>query len=179
MNPTQTGIATALALTVVIVFFIVPGLSPFQTPAPANETAAADIATTTNPTTAQSAPTTMPPVTQPITQLMMKDNVVGTGAVAAAGDKVTVQYVGALTNGTVFDASANHGTAGFTFTLGAGQVIKGWDQGVVGMKEGGTRTLLIPASLAYGSQSPSPSIPANSSLVFEVQLVKIEKPAAQ
>ncbi|MBU6388751.1 FKBP-type peptidyl-prolyl cis-trans isomerase [Patescibacteria group bacterium] len=121
----------------------------------------------------------MPPVTQPITQLMMKDNVVGTGAVAAAGDKVTVQYVGALTNGTVFDASANHGTAGFTFTLGAGQVIKGWDQGVVGMKEGGTRTLLIPASLAYGSQSPSPSIPANSSLVFEVQLVKIEKPAAQ
>ncbi|MDD2657518.1 MAG: FKBP-type peptidyl-prolyl cis-trans isomerase [Candidatus Pacebacteria bacterium] len=119
----------------------------------------------------------MPPVTQPITELMMKDTVVGTGAVATAGDSVTVNYVGALTNGTIFDASANHGSAGFTFTLGAGQVIKGWDEGVAGMKEGGKRTLLIPAALAYGSQSPGAGIPANSDLVFEVELLKVQKSA--
>ena len=109
----------------------------------------------------------------------MKDEVVGTGATAEAGDSVTVNYVGSLTDGTVFDASANHGTTGFTFTLGAGQVIKGWDEGVAGMKEGGTRELLIPAALAYGSQSPAPSIPANSDLVFQVQLLKVQKAAGQ
>ncbi|HVB20219.1 MAG TPA: FKBP-type peptidyl-prolyl cis-trans isomerase [Candidatus Paceibacterota bacterium] len=183
MKPTQTGIATALALAVVIMFFILPRLWPFWSTAPANNEAAPIATTTTDTTTtnttAQAAPTTMPPVTQPITQLMMKDDVVGTGAAAVAGDSVTVNYVGSLTNGTVFDASANHGTTGFTFILGAGQVIKGWDEGIVGMKEGGTRTLLIPASLAYGSQSPAPSIPANSALVFEVQLLKVTKPAGQ
>jgi FKBP-type peptidyl-prolyl cis-trans isomerase len=108
---------------------------------------------------------------------MMKDEVVGTGATAAAGDSITVNYVGALTNGTVFDASANHPETakGFVFKLGAGQVIKGWDQGIVGMKEGGKRTLLIPADLAYGSQSPAPSIPANSALIFEVELLRVQK----
>jgi len=174
MNPTQTGIATALALTVVIMFFILPGLSPFSAPAP-KETAAPEIKINdqTSSTTATTMPTTP---TKPITELMMKDDVVGTGAVAKAGDKVTVNYVGRLTNGTIFDASANHGTTGFSFNLGAGQVIKGWDQGVAGMKEGGKRTLLIPAALAYGSQSPAPSIPANSDLIFEVELLKVQKP---
>ncbi|MCR4275889.1 MAG: FKBP-type peptidyl-prolyl cis-trans isomerase [Candidatus Parcubacteria bacterium] len=119
----------------------------------------------------------MPTETKPLTQLMMKDEVVGTGAVAAAGDKVTVKYVGALTNGTVFDASASHKETenGFTFTLGAGQVIKGWDEGVAGMKVGGKRVLAIPAALAYGAQSPSPSIPANSDLIFEVELLNVQK----
>ncbi len=110
------------------------------------------------------------------TQLSIKDEVVGTGAVAAAGDSVTVNYVGALTDGTVFDASANHGTTGFTFTLGAGQVIKGWDEGIVGMKVGGKRTLIIPASLAYGDQAIGNVIPANATLVFEVELLKVQKP---
>jgi peptidylprolyl isomerase len=107
--------------------------------------------------------------------LEITDEVVGTGATAAAGDSVTVNYVGALTNGTVFDASANHGTTGFTFTLGTNppQVIQGWDEGIVGMKVGGTRELVIPAALAYGSQSPSPAIPANSTLVFQVQLLSV------
>lgn len=167
MKPTQTAIATALALAVVIFFFIFGGMSFFATPA-SNEEANVEFnnqATTTA--------TTMP--TAPVTELMMKDDVVGTGATATAGDKVTVQYVGMLTNGTVFDASANHGSDGFTFDLGAGQVIKGWDQGVAGMKEGGKRTLIIPAALAYGSQSPAPSIPANSDLVFQVELVKVQK----
>lgn len=168
MKPTQTGIAVALALAVVALFFIFPGLLPF------GQTTDESTAAPTNSIT-QTAPTTMPTETTPITQLMMNDEVVGTGAVAAAGDTVTVNYVGSLTNGTVFDASANHGTAGFTFNLGAGQVIKGWDQGIVGMKEGGKRKLLIPADLAYGSQAVGNVIPANSALVFEVELVKVEK----
>lgn len=113
--------------------------------------------------------------TEPITKLMMKDDIVGTGATAAVGDSVTVNYVGALTNGKVFDASVNHGTAGFTFTLGAGQVIKGWDEGIVGMKVGGKRTLIIPAALAYGSQAVGDAIPANSDLVFQVELLNVQK----
>ena len=101
----------------------------------------------------------------------------GTGAPAVAGDSVTVNYVGALTDGTVFDASANHPetVSGFTFPLGAGQVIQGWDQGIVGMKVGGKRLLVIPASLAYGDQAIGNVIPAGSTLVFEVELLKVEK----
>jgi len=176
MQPTQTGIATALALTVVVIFFILPGLSPFGAPVSAGDSTNTELAPTTN-STAQAAPTTMPTQNGPFTQLAMRDDVAGTGAVAEAGDSVTVNYVGSLTNGTVFDASANHGTTGFTFTLGAGQVIKGWDEGLVGMKEGGKRTLLIPAALAYGSQAVGGVIPANSDLVFEVELVKVQKAA--
>ncbi len=170
MKPTQTGIAVALALVVVVLFFVLPGLSPFGSPVPAHE-AAPQVTTQTSTTT--SSTTTMP--TEPITKLMMKDDIVGTGATAAVGDSVTVNYVGALTNGKVFDASANHGTAGFTFTLGAGQVIKGWDEGIVGMKVGGKRTLIIPAALAYGSQAVGDAIPANSDLVFQVELLNVQK----
>lgn len=165
MKPTQTGIAVALALAVVVTFFIFPGLSPFEQ---TTENAPADVTIDTQPST-----TTMP--IENSTQLQVQDEVVGTGAEAAAGDTVTVQYVGSLTDGTVFDASANHGTSGFTFNLGAGQVIKGWDMGVAGMKEGGKRKLVIPADLAYGSQAVGNVIPANSTLVFEVELVKVVK----
>src|SRR3989344_2738014 len=170
MKPTPTGIAVALAVTVVAVFFIVPGLSPWGSPS-APETAPITIDTQKESTT----PTTMP--TEPVKELMMKDDVVGTGATASSGDSVTVNYVGALTNGTVFDASANHKETlnGFTFNLGAGQVIKGWDQGIVGMKEGGKRTLVIPASLAYGPQAVGDIIPANADLIFQVELLKVQK----
>jgi FKBP-type peptidyl-prolyl cis-trans isomerase FkpA len=173
MQPTQTGIATALALVVVIMFFIVPGLWPFQEVASLDEGGAVSGAAST--TQNQNIPPTMP--TEPVTELMMQDTVVGTGVAAQSGDTVTVNYVGALTNGQVFDASANHGTTGFTFNLGAGAVIKGWDQGIVGMKEGGKRTLIIPASLAYGDQAIGDVIPANSTLVFEVELLKVQKAA--
>ncbi len=175
MKPIQTGIAAALALAVVVLFFVVPGLWPFQTATSSagtvDQTAAANA--TTTQTTNPIATTTM----STATQLSIKDEIVGTGAVAAAGDSVTVNYVGALTNGTVFDASANHGTGGFTFTLGAGQVIKGWDEGIVGMKVGGKRILVIPASLAYGDRAIGNIIPANSTLVFEVELLKVQKQA--
>lgn len=109
-------------------------------------------------------------------QLQIVDTVIGTGEAATAGDTVTVNYVGSLTNGTVFDASANHGNDGFTFPLGAGKVIKGWDQGVAGMKVGGKRHLVIPAALAYGDQEVGGgAIPANSVLVFDIELLKVQK----
>jgi len=168
MKITPTGIAITLALVVVATFFIFPGLFPFRSSSPSNDSQAQVIINT------QTA-STMP--TEPVKELMMKDDVVGTGATASSGDSVTVNYVGALTNGTVFDASASHQETvnGFTFNLGAGQVIKGWDQGIVGMKEGGKRTLVIPASLAYGSQAVGDVIPANSTLIFEVELLKVQK----
>lgn len=178
MKPTQTGIAVALALAVVAFFFMFGGMSLFSQPQQL-QTAATGQPQAETLQTAPTNTTTMPIDTAPITQLQIKDVVVGTGAVAAAGDTVTVKYVGQLTNGTVFDASANHKETaqGFTFPLGAGQVIKGWDQGVAGMKEGGKRVLLIPASLAYGERAVGNIIPANSALIFEVELLKVQKPA--
>ena len=179
MQPTQTGIATALALIVVIAFFIVPGLWPFRSSAPggADQQAATETATTvaTQPTTNTQPNNTMSANAIPVKELSFKDEVVGSGAAAAPGDTITVNYVGSLIDGTVFDASANHGSTGFSFTLGAGQVIKGWDQGIVGMKEGGKRALIIPADLAYGDRPVGNLIPANSPLVFEVELLKVQK----
>ena len=169
MQPTQTGIAVALALAVVAVFFIFPSLSPFgqlRASPPSQEAAAA---ITTN---SQTASTTMP--TENADQLQITDETVGAGAEAAAGDTVTVNYVGSFTDGKVFDASANHGSTGFTFKLGARQVIQGWDQGVVGMKVGGKRKLIVPPSLGYGPNDYGP-IPGNSTLVFEVELLKVQK----
>jgi len=112
---------------------------------------------------------------QNIGGMIVVDEVVGTGATAIAGDTVTVQYVGSLTNGKVFDASRNHGDKGFSFALGAGQVIKGWDLGVAGMKVGGKRKLTIPSDMAYGNRAMGDAIPANSTLVFEVELLKVGK----
>ncbi len=107
------------------------------------------------------------------TQLEAWDLIVGTGATAATGSTVNVQYDGySLTNKSEFDASWNSGQA-FSFPLGEGQVIKGWDEGVAGMKVGGRRELIIPPSLAYGSQSPSPSIASNDTLIFVVDLVSV------
>jgi FKBP-type peptidyl-prolyl cis-trans isomerase len=106
-------------------------------------------------------------------KLFIKDLKVGKGAKAKTGDTVTVDYTGTLTNGKKFDSSLNPGRTPFVFPLGAGQVIKGWDQGVVGMRVGGTRKLIIPPALAYGSRSMGPDLPANSTLVFVITLHKI------
>jgi len=97
----------------------------------------------------------------------------GTGAEASAGKTVTVHYVGTLTNGNKFDSSRDRGK-GFTFKLGAGQVIKGWDQGVAGMKVGQLRKLTIPPELAYGTRGFPPAIPPDSTLVFEVELLEVK-----
>lgn len=107
-----------------------------------------------------------------MTELKMEDSKVGTGDQAVTGKSVTVHYTGWLTDGTKFDSSKDHGQP-FTFQLGGGQVIKGWDQGVVGMKVGGVRKLTIPASLAYGARGAGGVIPPNATLVFEVELLAV------
>jgi peptidylprolyl isomerase len=107
------------------------------------------------------------------TQLVVKDLKAGTGAEAKSGDQVSVQYVGVLyDDGTKFDSSYDHGQP-FSFKLGGGNVIPGWDQGVAGMKVGGRRELIIPPDLAYGAQGQPPTIPANATLVFVIDLVSI------
>lgn len=105
-------------------------------------------------------------------QLVIDDVTIGTGAEAVAGKKIKVHYVGRLSNGQEFDSSVKRGEP-FTFTLGAGEVIKGWDQGIVGMKVGGSRTLVIPANLAYGDRAVGP-IPANATLLFQVDLLDVQ-----
>ncbi len=110
--------------------------------------------------------------------LQVIDESVGTGAVATAGQTVAVNYTGTLANGTTFDSNVdpkfNH-TEPFKFLLGAGQVIKGWDEGVAGMKVGGKRKLVIPPDFGYGSQNVGNGlIPPNSTLIFEVELLGVK-----
>lgn len=107
--------------------------------------------------------------------LKVEDMKVGKGPAAKAGDVLTMSYRGTLTNGKVFDETGKKPP--FTFKLGAGQVIKGWDQGLVGIKAGGKRKLTIPASLAYGEKGVG-EIPANSTLVFVVEALRIDDPKA-
>jgi FKBP-type peptidyl-prolyl cis-trans isomerase FkpA len=105
--------------------------------------------------------------------LQVIDEVVGTGQQAKSGDTVSVNYTGWLANGTKFDSSYDRNQA-FDFVLGAGNVIKGWDEGVAGMKVGGKRKLIIPPDLAYGANGYPPVIPPNATLTFEVELVAIK-----
>lgn len=108
-----------------------------------------------------------------VTELKIEDLVVGTGAEAVSGKKITVNYKGSLTNETVFDSSYERNEP-FSFTLGAGEVIQGWDKGFDGMKVGGKRKLTIPSNLGYGERGAGASIPPNSTLIFEVELLKVE-----
>lgn len=157
MQVTGTGIAVALAVVVALgfLFFGSALFMPFAT-----DGSSASLIPGEQSTTIPYDGT-----------LMVTDTQVGTGAEATPGTTVTVNYVGTLENGQVFDASANHGQP-FTFVLGAGQVIAGWEQGIAGMKVGGTRTLVIPPELGYGAQAVGP-IPANSVLIFEVELLEV------
>jgi FKBP-type peptidyl-prolyl cis-trans isomerase FkpA len=113
------------------------------------------------------------PTTTPQTELQEVDTKVGTGETVKAGDTITADYVGALmSTGVIFDASQDHGGP-IKFPLSG--VIAGWSQGIPGMKVGGTRRLLIPSSLGYGTQGSGSSIPPNSDLVFDVTVTKIDK----
>lgn len=105
--------------------------------------------------------------------LQIEDLTPGTGPEAKAGNTVTVHYVGTLSDGKKFDSSRDRGQ-GFTFRLGAGQVIKGWDQGVAGMKVGGLRKLTIPPELGYGKEGFPGAIPPNATLIFEVELLEVK-----
>ncbi|MFD1694757.1 FKBP-type peptidyl-prolyl cis-trans isomerase [Roseibium aestuarii] len=104
--------------------------------------------------------------------LQITDLVVGTGAEAKAGDTVTVHYTGWLTDGKKFDSSVDRGDP-FVFPLGAGRVIRGWDEGVAGMKVGGKRELVIPPHMGYGSRGAGGVIPPNATLKFEVELLGV------
>jgi FKBP-type peptidyl-prolyl cis-trans isomerase FkpA len=118
-------------------------------------------------TVAQAGPTPNPD----LGSLKITDEVLGTGAEAVAGKKLTVNYTGRLLTGAQFDSSIGRGP--FSFTLGAGEVIKGWDMGLTGMKVGGKRELVIPSYLGYGDTGQGP-IPPNATLVFDIDLLDVE-----
>jgi peptidylprolyl isomerase/FKBP-type peptidyl-prolyl cis-trans isomerase FkpA len=107
-------------------------------------------------------------------QLIIGELVVGEGMEARDFNKVVVNYTGTLEDGSVFDSSLKPGREPFTFTLGVGSVIKGWDQGVKGMKVGGKRKLTIPPELGYGAQGAGGVIPPNAILKFDVELLEVE-----
>ncbi|MEK7603889.1 MAG: FKBP-type peptidyl-prolyl cis-trans isomerase [Patescibacteria group bacterium] len=106
--------------------------------------------------------------------LVVQDVVTGGGKTAESGDTLSANYIGALENGTVFDNSYDRGQP-IQFVLGSGQLIQGWELGLVGMKEGGKRRLIIPPELGYGARGAGKSIPPNATLLFEIELVSVQK----
>ena len=127
----------------------------------------------TTPTTSATPTSTPTESAAPVTELKIEDIKVGDGAVAEAGKQVSVHYTGTLTDGTKFDSSVDRKDP-FTFSLGAGQVIKGWDEGVKGMKIGGKRKLTIPPSMGYGEAGAGGVIPPNATLIFDVELLDVK-----
>ena len=125
------------------------------------------------PTASPSGTITSSPIVAMEANLKIEDIKVGTGEEAVSGKRVSVNYLGTLVDGAKFDSSYDRGVP-FSFNLGAGEVISGWDQGVVGMKVGGKRKLTIPPELGYGSAGAGAVIPPNSTLVFEIELLKVE-----
>jgi len=132
-------------------------------PVPSSETVAAAATSAAAPAASAAVPA----------GLVKEDIKVGKGPEAKSGDRVAVHYTGTLLDGTKFDSSRDRGEP-FEFALGAGQVIKGWDLGVAGMKKGGKRKLTIPGDLAYGKQGSPPKIPPDATLVFDVELMEIK-----
>jgi peptidylprolyl isomerase len=139
--------------------------------APENETQVATVVTSEADAT-KKAITDSVGADAELKKLVVDDVRIGSGASVETGDTVTVHYIGTLRDGTKFDDSYVRGEP-FTFTVGEGMVIRGWDEGLVGMKKGGERILVIPAELAYGNREVGP-IPANSPLIFKVELLGIE-----
>jgi FKBP-type peptidyl-prolyl cis-trans isomerase len=164
-----TGIIVAIVVVILAfgsLFFFTNQNQPTTTMDNQNPTASTtdDMASST---ASSSAPQTL------ADGLIIQDLNIGSGDVAASGDNVQVNYVGKLTDGTVFDSSYTRGQP-IAFTLGAGQVIPGWEEGIAGMHVGGERILTIPPALAYGSQAAG-TIPPNSTLIFDVTLVGVNK----
>ncbi|HTQ02862.1 MAG TPA: FKBP-type peptidyl-prolyl cis-trans isomerase [Polyangiaceae bacterium] len=144
-------------------------------PAPTAAATPAETATTAAVATASAEPASSAAA---VTKLVKEDVKVGKGAAAKTGDTVKVHYTGTLMNGSKFDSSRDRNEP-FEFKLGAGMVIKGWDEGVVGMKVGGQRKLTIPSDMAYGPSGHPPVIPPNSPLVFDIELLEIVPSSGQ
>lgn len=125
-------------------------------------------------TTAPSPSISPIPTFAPVTQLKIEDIKIGMGAEVASGSAVAVNYIGRLTNGQIFDTSLTQGRQPLTFQVGAGKVIKGWDEGIIGMKIGGQRRLTIPPDKAYGSQGAGQAIPPNATLIFDIELLDVK-----
>lgn len=175
--------------TVLIIVFVVVGAAIVAgamwyannvlNPQPVATTAQSQDQTQTQPQTPtqnQTSTNTNSTSTQTMDTLKITDVTVGTGAVAQNGDTVTVNYTGTFDDGTVFDSSLNPGRTPFSFVLGASMVIKGWDEGVLGMRVGGKRELVVPPSLGYGPSAYGP-IPGNSTLHFTVELLGVSTTA--
>ncbi len=148
--------------------------APASTPSPSGTATAASPAPARTPTPAANAtagPITLDNPTVTASGLRYEDVVVGDGPSPQQGQRVTVHYTGYFTDGRKFDSSIDRGQP-FTFVLGVGQVIRGWDEGVATMKVGGKRLLYIPSNLAYGARGQGP-IPPNTDLIFEVELLDI------
>ena len=152
----------AWILTVFAVLGVVSGCGS------ANKSGTSGASSTSSPMKVNGAPTTT------ASGLQYWDIVVGTGTTAAPGNTVKVHYSGFLTSGQKFDSSRDRGEP-FSFPLGAGQVIKGWDEGVAGMKTGGQRQLRIPPQLGYGAAGAGGAIPPNATLIFDVELLDVGK----
>ncbi len=189
-----------IGIIIVIIIVVLVGVwiwkAPATSPAPANTTpvvtqdtgttssaanpatvaSAPSTTTTTTTTTSATAPKSSAKVISTKTIDGMKIDVTkeGTGPAIANGQTAVMLYTGKLTDGSVFDSTASRNNQPFTFTLGAGQVIKGWDEGILGMKVGEERTLTIPPELGYGAAGYPPVIPQNATLVFDVTLVGIK-----
>lgn len=149
---------------------------------PALTTATSNPITVTNDNTPNATPSNSNPTPAsnpapaqqgPVTKLVITDTKVGTGAVAAQGSTVFVDYTGMLLDGTVFDTSKVAGREPLSFVVGSGMVVPGFDQGVAGMKVGGSRHVLIPSAMAYGARGQGP-IPPNSPLIFDITLVSVK-----
>ena len=166
-EPTTQPSATASAVADTIAPTAVPTSTQVQAPPTSTSTPVADSTPSGVSEVSASEPTTTP------SGLQYTDLVVGTGAVASAGMTAVVHYTGWLLDGTKFDSSVDRGQP-FEFPLGAGRVIKGWDEGVAGMNVGGKRELIIPPELAYGSLGAGELIPPNATLKFEVELLDLK-----
>ncbi len=157
---------------------------PEPEPMPAAQTTPATAAAAATTTATAAGPTSAASGASPaasgtaVTKLIKEDIKVGKGAAAKTGDTVKVHYTGTLLSGSKFDSSRDRNEP-FEFKLGAGMVIKGWDEGVVGMKVGGQRKLTIPSDMAYGKSGHPPVIPPDSPLVFDIELLEIVPAAGQ
>lgn len=136
------------------------------------EAQSANIETIVEPATTPVATVSGVKTMDKVTELQIVDEKIGTGDEAVVGKTITVNYAGKLTDGTEFDSSYGRGTP-FSFKLGAGQVIEGWDKGFAGMKVGGKRKLTIPSSMAYGDDGIPGAIPGGATLIFEVELLQV------